>query len=218
MSDGEMTQGGYSSAIVTQEKFVFKVAPNLHVPGAAPLLCAGITVYSPMKYYGADKKGMRIGVEGLGGLGHMAVKFGKAFGCHVTVLSRGHKKEEMALKELGADAFIATGNEDEVKQAAESLDAIIDTVAMPHDIQQLLGMLKVDGKLICVGIPSEPYSLSAAGFVMRRRMIGGSLIGGLKETQDMLDFCAEKNIVSDVEVIGADYVNEAYKRTEDGAP
>lgn len=122
----------------------------------------------------------------------------------------------LCVQELGADDFIATGEEEEVKNAAESLDAIIDTVAFNHDINSLLSMLKVDGKLICVGIPSEPYSLAAAGFVMRRRMIGGSLIGGLKETQEMLDFCAEHNILSDVEVVDADYVNEAYKRMEEG--
>ena len=215
-SDGEVAQGGYSTFMVVKEHFVLSLRSNMHKPSTAPLLCAGITTYSPMRYYGADKKGMRIAVNGLGGLGHMAVKFGKAFGCHVTVLSRSEKKKSFALDKLGADDYLATSDEDGMKKAAESLDAIVDTVAVKHDINALLGLLKVDGKLICVGMPSEPYTLAAAGFVMRRRMIGGSLIGGIKETQEMLDFCSEHNIFCDVEVVNADYTNEAFKRMEAG--
>jgi D-arabinose 1-dehydrogenase-like Zn-dependent alcohol dehydrogenase len=143
-------------------------------------------------------------------------RFAKAFGQKVTVLSRSDKKKDFALKELGADAYIPTSDEEAVKAAAESFDAIVDTVSAKHDLQQLLGLLKVDGKLLCVGVPPEPYSVSAAGFVMRRRMIAGSLIGGIKETQEMLDFCAEKDISCEVEVIDADYTNEAVKRIIDG--
>lgn len=212
LPDGEKTMGGYSTAIIVKETFVLTVPRKMHTPGTAPLLCAGITVYSPMCHFGANKAGMKIAVVGLGGLGHMAVKFGKAFGQHVTVLSRTDAKREDALKSLGADAFIATSDAEAVTAAAASFDAIIDTVAAQHDIQQLLDMLTTDGKLLCVGVPNKPYQIHASGFIMKRRTITGSLIGGIKETQEMLNFCAEKNITSDVEVIKANYVNEAVHR------
>lgn len=214
--DGEVTQGGYSTFMVVKESFTLKLEKNMHKAATAPLLCAGITVYSPMRFYGMDKEGMRIGVNGIGGLGHMAVKFGKAFGCHVTALSRSDKKHSFAFEKLGVDDFLATSNAEAMKKAAESFDAIIDTVSAHHDINAILSLLKVDGKLVCVGVPSEPYALAPAGFVMRRRQIGGSLIGGIKETQEMLDYCAEKELFCDVEVVTADYINHAFKRMEAG--
>eukprot|EP00892_Ulva_mutabilis_P006070 jgi/Ulvmu1/3835/UM018_0047.1 len=210
--DGQLTMGGYSTHLVCREEFVVSLPENIHFPGAAPLLCAGITTYSPMKHYGTDKEGMRIGVVGCGGLGHMAIKLAKAFGQHVTVLSRSYRKKDMAINELKADDFVATSDEEALKAYGESLDAIIDTVADDHDINQLLQLLKVDGKLICVGISPRPLQLVAAHMVMKRRTIGGSLIGGIKETQDVLNFCSEHNILASVEEIPASRVNEAIDR------
>lgn len=214
--DGEVNHGGYSTYMICKESFVLKLKPNMHKPGTAPLLCAGITTYSPMKHFGIDKPGLRIGVLGCGGLGHMAVKFGKAFGQHVTVISRSEKKKELATKELGADALIASSNEEDLKKAAGSLDAVIDTVSAKHDLNQMLSLLKTDGKLVCVGVPPEPVPVRLPGILYSRLSICGSLIGGVKETQEMLDFCAEKNIFCTCEVISADYVNEAFKRMQDG--
>ena len=178
----------------------------------APLLCAGITVYSPMRYYGIDKPDMKLGVVGLGGLGHMAVKFGKAFGMHVTVISTSPNKKEEAIKNLGADEFIVSKNEEEMKAAAGSLDGIIDTVSAMHDLQAYVSLLRASGKYVCVGAPPEPYQISAFALLMRRILVGGSLIGGIKETQEMLDFCAEKNVVCDIEKIPMSYANEAMER------
>jgi D-arabinose 1-dehydrogenase-like Zn-dependent alcohol dehydrogenase len=216
MPDGEKTMGGYSTSIIVKDTFVLAVPSKMHTPGTAPLLCAGITVYSPMCHFGANKAGMKIAVVGLGGLGHMAVKFGKAFGQHVTVISRSDAKRKDAMKSLCADAFIASSDAEAVRAASESFDAIVDTVSAQHDIQQLLSMLTTDGKLLCVGVPSDPYQIHASGLVMKRRMIAGSLMGGIKETQEMLNFCAEKSITSDVEVINADDVNEAVERMVTG--
>jgi len=213
---GEVTYGGYSSHIVVREEFVLKIAPNLHVPGGAPLLCAGITVWSPMRYYGCDKPDVKLAVQGLGGLGHMAVKFGKALGQHVTVISRSDDKKETAMKELGADDFLISKDEDAMKQAAMKFDAIIDCVSAPHDLQQMLSLLKPSGKLIILGIPTKPYEITASSIIPKRRMIAGSLIGGVKETQEMLDFCAEKNITSMVEVVTADKINESFERMHKG--
>lgn len=208
--------GGYSTHLVAREEFVLRLPENIHSPGAAPLLCAGITTYSPMKHYGADKAGMRIAVVGCGGLGHMAIKLAKAFDQHVTVISRSNNKKEMALGELKADDFVATSDEESLQPYTESFDAIIDTVSAEHDINQLLGMLKVDGKLICVGVSPVPYQLAAAHLVMKRRIICGSLIGGIKETQEVLDFCSEHNITATVEEIPASKVNEAIDRIVSG--
>ncbi len=209
---GVPTQGGYSAFIVAPRKFVLKFPSNLDMQAGAPLLCAGITVYSPMKYYGLDKAGMHIGVVGLGGLGHMAVKFAKAFGMEVTVISTSIGKKEEACGRLGADHFIVSKNEEEMKAATGSLDGIIDTVSAMHDLQAYVSLLRASGKYVCVGAPPEPYQISAFALLMRRILVGGSLIGGIKETQEMLDFCAEKNITSDVEVIPMSYVNTAMER------
>lgn len=208
--------GGYSTYLVCREEFVLSLPESIHCAGAAPLLCAGITTYSPMKHYGADKAGQRIGVVGCGGLGHMAIKLATAFGQHVTVISRSDRKREMALGELQADAYLATSDSAALDEHGESFDAIIDTVSAEHDINALLAMLKVDGKLICVGVSPQPYQLVAAHLVMKRRMIVGSLIGGIKETQDVLDFCAEHGVLATVEEIPASRVNEAIDRIVSG--
>ena len=209
---GTPTQGGYSAFIVAPRKFVLKFPETLDMQAGAPLLCAGITVYSPMKYYGFDKPSMKIGVVGLGGLGHMAVKFAKAFGMDVTVISTSIGKKEEACDRLGADHFIVSKNAEEMEAAAGSLDGIIDTVSAMHDLQAYIALLRASGKYVCVGAPPEPYQISAFALLMRRILVGGSLIGGIKETQEMLDFCAEKNITSDVEVIPMSYVNTAMER------
>jgi D-arabinose 1-dehydrogenase-like Zn-dependent alcohol dehydrogenase len=165
-----------------------------------------------MRHYGLDKAGQRLGVLGLGGLGHMAVKFGKAFGQHVTVISRSDAKKQVALDSLGADDFVATSDPDAIKAVEGKFDGIIDTVSAKHDINQALNMLKRDGKLIFVGVPDEPNMLSPHSIVWKRRVCGGSLVGSLKETREMLNLCAEKGIRADVEVIDANYVNEAFER------
>ena len=210
--DGKPTQGGYSAFIVAPRKFVLHFPDNLDMKAGAPLLCAGITVYSPMKYYGLDKPGMKIGVVGLGGLGHMAVKIAKAFGMDVTVISTSIGKKEEACERLGADHFIVSKNAEEMEAAAGSLDGIIDTVSAMHDLQSYVALLRASGKYVCVGAPPEPYQLHAFALLMKRILVGGSLIGGIKETQEMLDFCSEKNITSEVEVIPMSYVNTAMER------
>jgi D-arabinose 1-dehydrogenase-like Zn-dependent alcohol dehydrogenase len=209
---GQPTQGGYSSHIVADRHFVLRFPDNLAMDAGAPLLCAGITVYSPMKYYGLDKPGQRIGVVGLGGLGHMAVKFAKAFGQEVVVISTSPAKKEEACGRLGADKFLVSKNAEEMAAAAATLDGIIDTVSGPHELMPYLSLLGVSGKYVCLGAPTEPYQVSAFPLLFSRISVGGSLIGGIKETQEMLDFCSQKNIVCDIERIPVSYVNEAMER------
>lgn len=210
--DGTMTMGGYSSHIVVDEKFALKFPENLPMDSGAPLLCAGITTYSPMKFYGLDKPGMKLGVVGLGGLGHMAVKFGKAFGMHVTVISTSESKKKDALEHLGADAFIVSSDADQMAAAAKSLDGIVDTVSIDHDFDMYTGLLDVNGKYVVVGVQPEPIKLGAFSLIGKRISFGGSLIGGIQETQEMLDFCAEKNITSEIEKVPMSYANEAFER------
>ena len=210
--DGTTTQGGYSAFIVTNSKFVLRFPDALPMDAGAPLLCAGITVYSPMKYYGLDKAGQKIGVVGLGGLGHMAVKFAKAFGAEVTVISHSESKREEACGRLGADHFIFSKDEAAMAAAASTLDGIIDTVSAQHDLAAYIALLEPSGKYVCVGAPPEPYQISAFALLMRRILVGGSLIGGIKETQEMLDFCAEKGVVSDIELVRMDFINTAMER------
>ena len=209
---GQPTQGGYSSYIVADRHFVLRFPDNLPMDAGAPLQCAGITVYSPMKYYGLDKPGQRIGVVGLGGLGHMAVKFAKAFGQEVVVISTSPSKKEEACGRLGADGFIVSKNAEEMAAAAGTLDGIIDTVSAPHDLVPYISLLRPSGRYVCLGIPPEPYKIPPAILLMRRIAVGGSLIGGIKETQEMLDFCGEKNVVCDIERVPLSYVNEAMER------
>ena len=208
---GTPTYGGYSKSIVVDESFVLKVPANIDLAAAAPLLCAGITTYSPLVHFGL-KAGMKLGVVGLGGLGHMAVKFGVAFGAEVTVISRSPAKKEEALGGLGAQAFIVSANEEEMAHAASSFDLILSTVSSDYDLNPYLGLLKVDGTLIVVGVPPSPSSLALGNIIFRRRCVAGSLIGGVRETQEMLDFCGKHNIVCDIEKINADYINDAYER------
>jgi uncharacterized zinc-type alcohol dehydrogenase-like protein len=204
------TQGGYSSRIVTDEAFVLHISPKLDLAAAAPLLCAGITTYSPLKHW-KTKVGDKVGVVGLGGLGHMAVKLAAAMGAEVTMLSTSKAKEFDARK-LGAHSFGLTSSPETFKRLAGYFDLIIDTISAPHDYNAYLNLLRVDGAMVLLGVPPEPAPVSAFPLIMGRRSLSGSLIGGLKETQEMLDFCAEHNIVSDIELIPVQQVNEAYER------
>ena len=207
---GGVTYGGYSESIVVDEHFVLRVPANLDLAGVAPLLCAGITTYSPMRRWG-DIKGKKVGVVGLGGLGHMGVKFARAFGARVVVFTTSPGKKDDALR-LGADEVVVSRNADEMKKHIGSFDFILDTVSADHDINAYINLLGRDGNITLVGAPEKPLALSAFGLLMRRRSLSGSLIGGIAETQEMLDFCGQHNILSDVEVIPIQKVNEAYER------
>lgn len=202
--------GGYSTQIVTEQRFVFSVSDKLKPEGVAPLLCAGITTYSPLKFVGAGK-GHKIGVVGLGGLGHMGVKFAASFGAEVTVLSTSRSKEADA-KKLGAHNFALTNDPATMKKLSSHFDIILNTVSADHDYEQYLQLLGLNGKMIVVGLPHRSPVVSPFDLLKNRRSIVGSMIGGTEETQQMLDYCAEKNIVSDVEVIPMSYINEAYER------
>lgn len=204
------TYGGYSSHIVTDEAFVLKVSDKLPLANVAPLLCAGITTYSPLRHWKVGK-GHKVAVIGLGGLGHMAVKFAAAFGAEVTMLSTSAAKEADA-KALGAHKFVLTKDKEQLKSVRNYFDFIIDTVSAPHDYNMVLSLLKTNGVQICVGVPPMPAEIIGFSLITKRRSIAGSMIGGIAETQEMLDFCAEHNIVSDVEVIDIKYINEAYER------
>jgi len=211
--DGKtITYGGYSNVIVVKEAFVVKIAENLPLDRVAPLLCAGITTYSPLKTWQV-RPGHKVGVLGLGGLGHMAVKFAASLGAEVSVLSRSPGKETDALR-LGAHRFLRTTDDAQAKMGAGYFDFIIDTVACKHDYNLPLNMLNTDGTLICLGAPPEPIELQAFPLLFQRRRVVGSLIGGLPETQEMLDYCAAKNITSDVELINMKDIERAYERME----
>ncbi|MDF2159341.1 NAD(P)-dependent alcohol dehydrogenase [Algoriphagus sp. CAU 1675] len=209
-----ITYGGYSTHIVVTEKFVLKVSDSLPLEGVAPLLCAGITTYSPLRYWKV-KKGDKVGVVGLGGLGHMAVKLASAMGAEVTMLSRSPQKAKDA-ERLGAQHFALTTEKKTMKKLKNTFDLIIDTVSGQHNYNDYLALLKVDGTMVVLGAPPEPEKVSASSLIRGRKRLAGSLVGGIKETQEMLDFCAEHNIVSDVEVIPIDQINEAYERTMKG--
>ena len=205
-----VTYGGYSAGIVVDERMVLRVPTNLELAGVAPLLCAGITTWSPLRRWG-DIKGKKVGVVGLGGLGHMGVKFARALGASVTVFTTSPGKKEDALR-LGANSVIISTNPEEMKVHASSFDFILDTIAADHDINAYLGMLTLDGNLTLVGAPETPLQVSAFALLFGRKSLSGSLIGGIKETQEMLDFCGQHNIISDVEVIPIQKINEAYER------
>jgi len=205
-----VTYGGYSESIVVDERFVLKVPANLDLAGVAPLLCAGITTYSPIHRWG-DITGKKVGVVGLGGLGHMGVKFAKAFGAHVIVFTTSPSKKEDALR-LGAHEVIISTNAEEMQQHAGTFNFILDTIAADHDINAYINMLGRDGNITLVGAPDTPLQVSAFALLFGRKSLSGSLIGGIKETQEMLDFCAEHNITSDVEIIPIQKINEAYER------
>ena len=204
------TYGGYSNTIVVHEDFVLKVSDKLDLAAVAPLLCAGITTYSPLRHWKVGK-GHKLGVVGLGGLGHMAVKFGAAFGAEVTVLSTSAGKEADA-KKLGAHKFVVTKDEAQLKSVKGYFDFIIDTVSAQHDMNVYLGLLKTDGVMICVGVPSEAAPIHPFSIIGGRKSFAGSSIGGLPETQEMLDYCAEHNIVSDIEIIAMKDIMPSYDR------
>lgn len=208
--DKTNTYGGYSKQIVVDQEFVLLVSDRLLLEGVAPLLCAGITTYSPLRHWKVGK-GHKVAVLGLGGLGHMAVKFAASFGAEVTMLSTSPSKEEDA-RRLGAQHFALTTDKQQVKALFNQFDFIVDTVSAPHDYNMYLRMLNTNGTMICVGVPPEPTQILGFNLIGNRRSVGGSLIGGLPETQEMLDYCAEHNIVSDVEVIDMSDINEAYER------
>ncbi|GAB7025306.1 NAD(P)-dependent alcohol dehydrogenase [Geotalea toluenoxydans] len=205
-----VTYGGYSESIVVDEHFVLRVPANLDLAGVAPLLCAGITTYSPIRRWG-DIKGKKVGIVGLGGLGHMGVKFARAFGAHVVVFTTSLKKKEDALR-LGAHEVILSTDPAQMKQHAGTFNFILDTIAAEHDINAYITMLGLEGNITLVGAPETPLQVSAFALLFGRKSISGSLIGGIKETQEMLDFCGERNITSDVEVIPIQKINEAYER------
>lgn len=206
------TYGGYSTTITVDENYVLHISDKLDLKGVAPLLCAGITTYSPLRYLGVTK-GHKVGVLGLGGLGHMAVKFAAAFGAEVTMLSSSPSKEADA-KKLGAHNFVLTSDKEQMKAHANTFDVILNTVSAPHEYAPYLDLLAKNGTMIVVGIPNVPSTAPAFSLIMKRKSIMGSLIGGIAETQEMLDYCAEKNITSEVEVIDMQYINEAYDRME----
>jgi uncharacterized zinc-type alcohol dehydrogenase-like protein len=208
--DGTTTQGGYSTHVVVDAGFVLRVPEGIDSAAAAPLLCAGITTYSPLRRWGAGP-GKQVAVVGLGGLGHMAVKLAHALGAEVTVLSQSLKKQEDGLR-LGADSYFATSDPDTFSHLAGRFDLIVNTVSAPIDVDAYLSLLAVDGALVNVGAPAEPLSLNVMSLIGGRRTYAGSMIGGIAETQEMLDFCAEHGIGAEVEVIAADQVNQAYER------
>lgn len=207
---GGVTYGGYSESIVVDEHFVLKVPSNLDPAGVAPLLCAGITTFSPLRHWGAGP-GKKIGVIGLGGLGHMAVKFGHAFGARVVLFTTSLHKKEDAIR-LGADEVVLSRNSDEVQKHAGSFDFILDAVSAQHDLNLYLSLLKRDGTLTMVGAPEKPLPVSSFSLILGRRRLAGSPIGGIQETQEMLDFCGKHGITADVEVIPIQKINEAYDR------
>jgi uncharacterized zinc-type alcohol dehydrogenase-like protein len=207
---GGVTYGGYSDSIVVDERFVVHVPANLNLAGAAPLLCAGITTYSPMRHWGVSK-GKKVGVVGLGGLGHMGVKFAHALGAHTVVFTTSPNKKDDALR-LGADEVVVSRNADEMAKHVGSFDFILDAVSADHDINAYIQLLRRDGNITLVGAPEKPLPVSSFGLIFGRKSLSGSPIGGIPETQEMLDFCGQHNITSDVEVIPIQKVNEAYER------
>jgi len=207
---GGVTYGGYSESLVVDQRFVLRVPANLNLAAAAPLLCAGITTYSPMRHWRVTS-GQKVGVVGLGGLGHMAVKFAHALGAHVVVFSTSPKKKEDALR-LGADEVVISRNVDEMQKHAGSFDFILDAVSAEHDIGAYINLLRRDGNITLVGAPEKPLSVPAFALLPRRCSLSGSPIGGIPETEEMLDFCGKHNITADVEVIPIQKVNEAYER------
>jgi uncharacterized zinc-type alcohol dehydrogenase-like protein len=207
---GGVTYGGYSDSVVVDERFVLRVPSNLDLAATAPLLCAGITTYSPMRHWGVTK-GKKVGIVGLGGLGHMGVKFAHAFGAHTVVFTTSPNKKDDALR-LGADEVVLSKDANDMAKHAGSFDFILDAVSADHDLNAYIQLLRRDGTLTLVGAPEKPLPVAAFGLLFGRKSVSGSPIGGLPETQEMLDFCGDHNITSDVEVIPIQKVNEAYER------
>jgi uncharacterized zinc-type alcohol dehydrogenase-like protein len=207
---GGVTYGGYSNSIVVDQKFVLHIPEGLDPAGAAPLLCAGITTYSPMRHWGV-KKGQKVGIVGLGGLGHMGLKFAKAFGAHPVLFTTSPNKTQDAIR-LGAEEVVISKNAAEMEKQASSFDFILDCVSADHDMNAYLQLLKLDGTMVLVGAPERPQPIKAFSLLPNRRRLAGSSIGGIRETQEMLDFCAKNGITSDIEKIKIQQINEAYDR------
>ncbi|XP_027178562.1 8-hydroxygeraniol dehydrogenase-like [Coffea eugenioides] len=214
--DGTRTRGGYSNEMVVKEHFAIRWPENLPLDGGAPLLCAGCTLYSPLMYYGLSKPGTHLGIVGLGGLGHVGVKFAQAMGLKVTVISSSNRKKAEAVDRLGVDSFLVSTDPEQMQTAMGTLDGIIDTVSAFHPVMPLISLLKPHGKLIVVGAPNKPLEVEIIPLLTGRKMIGSSAAAGIKETQEMIDFAAKHNITADVEVIPANYVNKAMERLEKG--
>ncbi|CAH2076893.1 unnamed protein product [Thlaspi arvense] len=225
--DGQPTQGGFARATVVHQKlgyvwlkgqfvfrFVVKIPEGMAVEQAAPLLCAGVTVYSPLNHFGLKRPGLRGGILGLGGVGHMGVKIAKAMGHHVTVISSSNKKREEALQDLGADDYVIGSDQSKMNELADSMDYIIDTVPVHHALEPYLSLLRLDGKLILMGVISNPLQFLTPMVMLGRKVITGSFIGSMKETEEMLEFCKEKGLSSIIEVVKMDYVNTAFERLE----
>jgi len=207
---GGVTYGGYSDSVVVDEAFALKVSKDLELAGTAPLLCAGITTYSPLRHWKVSK-GQKVGIVGLGGLGHMGVKFANAFGAHVVLFTTSPKKTEDALR-LGAHEVVVSKNDAEMQKHAGSFDFILDTVSAEHDLNAYIALLKRDGTMTLVGVPPTPTPVLGFNLLFKRRQLAGSMIGGIRETQEMLDFCAEHGITSDIELIKIQQINDAYER------
>ncbi|XP_041013815.1 cinnamyl alcohol dehydrogenase 1-like [Juglans microcarpa x Juglans regia] len=213
-TDGKPTQGGFAGAMVVDQKFVVKIPEGMAPEQAAPLLCAGVTVYSPLSHFGLTQRGLRGGILGIGGVGHMGVKIAKAMGHHVTVISSSEKKREEAMEHLGADEYVVSSDSTRMQEAADSLDYIIDTVPVFHPLEPYLSLLKMDGKLILMGVINTPLQFLTPVVMLGRKSITGSFIGSMKETEEMLEFCKEKGLSSMIEVVKMDYVNKALERLE----
>ncbi|XP_022739459.1 probable mannitol dehydrogenase [Durio zibethinus] len=210
--DGSITYGGYSNTMVADEHFIIRIPDDLPLEAAAPLLCAGITVYSPLKYFGLDQPGLHVGVVGLGGLGHLAVKFAKAMGAKVTVISTSPNKKKEAIENLGADSFLISSDQDQMQAAMGTMAGIIDTASAPHSLLPLIGLLKSHSKLILIGVPDKPLELPVFPLIVGRKAVTASFSGGLQETQEMINFAAKHDLKPDIEVIPIDYVNTAMER------
>ncbi|CAA0807489.1 Cinnamyl alcohol dehydrogenase 4 [Striga hermonthica] len=213
-TDGQPTQGGFAESMVVNQKFVVKIPDGMPPEQAAPLLCAGVTVYSPLNHFGLKQSGLRGGILGLGGVGHMGVKIAKALGHHVTVISSSNKKREEALDHLGADDYIVSSDSAKMQELTDSLDYIIDTIPVFHPLEPYLSLLKVDGKLILMGVINTPLQFVTPMVMLGRKSITGSFIGSMKETEEMLEFCKEKGLSSTIEIVKMDYVNTAMERLE----
>lgn len=213
-TDGKPTQGGFADSMVVDQKFVVKIPEGMAPEQAAPLLCAGLTVYSPLNHFGLKASGLKGGVLGLGGVGHMGVKIAKSLGHHVTVISSSDKKREEALGELGADDYVVSSDVTRMQEIADSFDYIIDTVPVGHPLEGPLSLLKLDGKLILMGVINTPLQFVSPMVMLGRKSITGSFVGSMKEMAEMLEFCNEKKLTSTIEVVKMDYVNTAMKRLE----
>ncbi|KAF5751174.1 carbamoyl-phosphate synthetase 2 aspartate transcarbamylase and dihydroorotase [Tripterygium wilfordii] len=213
-TDGKPTQGGFAESMVVHQKFVVKIPDGLALEQAAPLLCAGVTVYSPLNHFGLKQSGLRGGILGLGGVGHMGVLIAKSMGHHVTVISSSDKKRVEALEHLCADDYLVSSDETRMKEVADSLDYIIDTVPVGHPLEPYLSLLKLDGKLILTGVINTPLQFMAPVVMLGRKVITGTFIGSMKEIQETIDFCKEKGLSSMIEVVKMDYINKAFERLE----